>query len=76
MTTSEIDPPVGKHDGVREIDEWVSGYVERHPRAAITTVGNQAVMAVRTIQTLFIDLLTGKFQWQEFIRQAAFMAGT
>ena len=33
-------------------------------------------MAVRTIQTMFIDLLTGKFQWQEFIRQAAFMAGT
>ncbi len=63
-------------DGVREIDDWVSGYVDRHPRAAINTLGNQAIMAVRVIQTLFVDLFTGKFQWQEFIRQAAFMAGT
>ena len=76
MSTSEVTPPGRTSDGVREIDHWVSGYVERHPRAAITTVGNQAIMAVRTIQTLFVDLVTGKFQWQEFIRQAAFMAGT
>jgi phospholipid/cholesterol/gamma-HCH transport system permease protein len=39
-------------------------------------VGEQAVLAARTIQYLFVDLFTGKFQWQEFIRQAAFMAGT
>ena len=32
-----------------------SGYVERHPRAAINTLGNQAIMAVRIIQTLVID---------------------
>lgn len=63
-------------DGVGEIDEWVAGYVRRHPMAAIATVGQQAVLAVRTVQQLFIDLFTGKFQWQEFIRQAAFMAGT
>ena len=63
-------------DGVGEIDEWVAGYVRRHPMAAIATVGQQAVLAVRTVQQLFIDMFTGKFQWQEFIRQAAFMAGT
>jgi phospholipid/cholesterol/gamma-HCH transport system permease protein len=74
MTTSEIGRKGG--DGVREIDNWVVGYVDRHPRAAINTLGNQAIMAVRVIQTLVVDLLTGKFQWQEFIRQAAFMAGT
>ncbi len=65
-----------KHDGIGEIDDWVSGYVKRHPVAAISTFGDQAVLALRTIQSLFIDLFTGKFQWQEFIRQAAFMAGT
>jgi phospholipid/cholesterol/gamma-HCH transport system permease protein len=74
MTTSEAGRR--KHDGVREIDDWVAGYVKRHPSAAIATGGNQAVLALRTIQTLFIDLFTGKFQWKEFIRQAAFMAGT
>ncbi|MEI6251297.1 MAG: ABC transporter permease [Mycobacteriaceae bacterium] len=74
MTTSETGRR--KSDGVREIDDWVAGYVKRHPSAAIATGGNQAILAVRTIQTLFIDLFTGKFQWKEFIRQAAFMAGT
>lgn len=73
MTTSSAGR---KHDGIREIDDWVAGYVKRHPSAAVATGGNQAVLALRTIQTLFIDLFTGKFQWKEFIRQAAFMAGT
>lgn len=73
MTTSEIGR---KHDGVREIDDWVAGYVKRHPSAAVATGGNQAILAIRTVQTLFIDLVTGKFQWKEFVRQAAFMAGT
>lgn len=73
MTTSETGR---KHDGVREIDDWVAGYVKRHPSAAIATGGNQAILGIRTVQTLFIDLFTGKFQWKEFIRQAAFMAGT
>lgn len=74
MTTSEAGRR--KHDGVKEIDDWVAGYVKRHPSAAIATGGNQAILAIRTVQTLFTDLITGKFQWQEFIRQAAFMAGT
>ncbi|MFM8598583.1 MAG: MlaE family ABC transporter permease [Mycobacterium sp.] len=64
------------NDGIAAIDDWVAGYVRRHPRAAITTLGDQAVLAVRTVQTLFVDLFTRQFQWQEFIRQAAFMAGT
>ena len=62
--------------GVREITDWTTGYVKRHPLASLTTVGDQFVLGVRTIQYLIIDLLTGRFQWQEFIRQGAFMAGT
>ena len=73
MTTSEIGR---KSDGIREIDDWVAGYVKRHPSAAVATGGNQAIMALRTIQTLFTDIFTGKFQFAEFVRQAAFMAGT
>jgi len=73
MTTSETGR---KNDGVREIDDWVAGYVKRHPSAAIATGGNQFILAWRTIQTLFTDIFTGKFQFGEFVRQAAFMAGT
>jgi phospholipid/cholesterol/gamma-HCH transport system permease protein len=63
-------------DGVDAITGWAHGYVERHPLAALTTVGDQFVVGVRTLQWLVVDLLTGRFQWQEFIRQGAFMAGT
>ena len=44
--------------------------------ASVDTVGDQFILGVRTIQWFFIDLFTGKFQWQEFVRQGAFMAGT
>ena len=44
--------------------------------ASLQTVGEQFVLGVRTIQYFFFDLVTGRFQWQEFVRQGAFMAGT
>ncbi|WP_420094064.1 MlaE family ABC transporter permease [Mycolicibacterium tusciae] len=58
------------------MQNWSAGYVRRHPLASLTTVGDQFVLAVRTVQYLVVDLFTGRFQWQEFIRQGAFMAGT
>ena len=63
-------------DGVGAMDHWVSGYVQRHPLASLRTVGDQFIVGLRTIQYLFVDLVTGEFQWQEFVRQGAFMAGT
>lgn len=74
MTTSET--PRKADDGIEAIDSWVSGYVKRHPLAAISTVGDQTILGIRTVQYLIVDLVTGKFQWKEFVRQAAFMAGT
>src|ERR1700728_1422875 len=65
-----------QQDGVVAIQDWASGYVKRHPLASLTTVGEQFVLGVRTIQYFFFDLFTGRFQWQEFVRQGAFMAGT
>jgi phospholipid/cholesterol/gamma-HCH transport system permease protein len=65
-----------QRDGVTAIQDWSVGYVRRHPLASLTTVGEQFVLGVRTIQYFFIDLVTGRFQWQEFVRQGAFMAGT
>ncbi|PND57533.1 ABC transporter [Mycobacterium sp. ENV421] len=55
---------------------WTVGYVKRHPLASLTTVGDQFVLGVRTLQYLFLDLVTGRFPLQEFVRQGAFMAGT
>ena len=40
--------------GVKAIGEWASGYVERHPRASLNTVGDQFVLGVRTLQ-YFVD---------------------
>ena len=74
--SGEPSRDVAPDAGVQEITDWAGGYVSRHPLASLTTVGDQFVLGVRTIQYLIIDLLTGRFQWQEFIRQGAFMAGT
>ncbi|EFG78847.1 hypothetical protein HMPREF0591_1187 [Mycobacterium parascrofulaceum ATCC BAA-614] len=63
-------------EGVVAVRNWSAGYVKRHPVASLTTVGEQFVLGVRTVQYFFFDLLTGRFQWQEFVRQGAFMAGT
>ncbi|WP_102141346.1 MlaE family ABC transporter permease [Mycobacterium hubeiense] len=63
-------------DGLDVMQDWTTGYVRRHPVASVNTVGDQFVLAVRTVQYLFIDLFTGRFQWREFIRQGAFMTGT
>lgn len=65
-----------RQDGVAAIENWTTGYIDRHPVASIRTVGDQFIIGVRTVQYLFIDLFTGRFQWQEFVRQGAFMAGT
>ena len=72
MTTYDEHPA----QGAAAIEQWSAGYVRRHPLAAVTTVGEQYVLAVRTIQYFFVDLFTGRFQWGEFVRQSAFMAGT
>lgn len=79
MTTQRDDPSIADQtpdDGVAAIEEWTTGYVKRHPLAALTTVGEQYILGVRTIQYFFIDLFTGRFQWGEFLRQGTFMAGT
>jgi phospholipid/cholesterol/gamma-HCH transport system permease protein len=63
-------------DGVDAVLGWSTGYLRRHPLASVTTVGYQFVLGLRVLQYFVLDLVTGRFQWQEFVRQAAFMAGT
>lgn len=43
MTTAQLD-------GVVAIRDWSVGYVKRHPVASLTTVGEQFVLGVRTVQ--------------------------
>lgn len=67
---------LGVPDGTAAIEEWSAGYVKRHPLASLNTLGEQYVLAVRTVRYCLVDLFTGRFQWGEFVRQGAFMAGT
>jgi phospholipid/cholesterol/gamma-HCH transport system permease protein len=71
-----MPPPTPEGHALRVIADWAGGYVKRHPVASLTTTGDQFVLGVRTVQYFVIDVLTGRFKWQEFIRQGAFMAGT
>jgi phospholipid/cholesterol/gamma-HCH transport system permease protein len=75
-TDKGVGDAVGPRNGVGAIEDWSTGYVRRHPMAALTTVGEQSVLGLRTVEYLFRDLFSGAFQWREFVRQAAFMAGT
>ncbi len=74
--TADAERVAPRHDGLNSIDKWTTGYVKRHPIASVNTVGDQFVLGIRTLQWFFVDLFTGKFQFQEFVRQGAFMAGT
>ena len=76
MTAQDERVSPADRDGLAVAQEWTAGYVKRHPLASLTTVGDQFVLGVRTLQYLFVDLVTGRFQLQEFVRQGAFMAGT
>lgn len=62
--------------GLVAIEQWGVGYLRRHPLASLNTVGEQCVLGVRTIEYFFVDLFTGRFQWEEFVRQGAFMVST
>nr|WP_243858816.1 ABC transporter permease [Mycobacterium sp. DL440] len=55
---------------------WWWGYLDRHPIASLRTVGGQCILAVRTVQYLFGDLVRGRFPFWEFVEQAVFMART
>ncbi|MBB5915413.1 phospholipid/cholesterol/gamma-HCH transport system permease protein [Nocardia transvalensis] len=67
---------IAGRSAVREIKEWVGGYLRRHPGASLETVGGQFVLGVRAIQYLFVDIARGRFPFREFVQQAVFMAKT
>lgn len=62
-----------RRSSVSEITRWMSGYLRRHPVASFETVGGQSVLGIRAIQYLILDIVTLRFPFREFVRQAAFM---
>ncbi|KLO39318.1 ABC transporter [Mycobacterium nebraskense] len=76
MTVQNEHSPTADPEQAATIQEWTAGYVARHPLASLATVGEQYILAVRTVQYCLLDVISGRFQWGEFVRQGAFMAGT
>nr|WP_230982416.1 ABC transporter permease [Mycolicibacterium holsaticum] len=59
-----------------EVGEWGRGYVQRHPVAALSTVGSQCILGLQALRYLVIDIVRWRFPFWEFVQQAAFMAST
>lgn len=65
-----------ERDVLGEVVGWGRRYVASHPVMSLDTLGGQVVLAIRTVQCLFVDVVRGRFQVREFVQQAAFMAST
>ncbi|OBG05429.1 MlaE family ABC transporter permease [Mycolicibacter sinensis] len=74
--SSEREDEIDGRSPLAEVGAWGRSYVRAHPLRSLGTVGGQAILGLRTVQYLFIDLFTGRFAVSEFVKQAAFMAGT
>lgn len=72
--TTEGDEPAPS--ATEEIAGWFRGYRDRHPVAALETLGRQILMGARALRYLGQDLVRGRFPVGEFVDQAAFMVRT
>jgi phospholipid/cholesterol/gamma-HCH transport system permease protein len=73
---AERPQDVDERSALSEAGAWGRRYLRTHPLQSLDTLGGQTMLAVRTIQYFLIDLFRGRFQFAEFVKQAAFMAGT
>ncbi|WP_081465485.1 MULTISPECIES: MlaE family ABC transporter permease [Mycobacteriaceae] len=74
--SSEREDAIGARSSLAEVGAWAQSYTRSHLLRSLGTVGGQTTLGLRTVQYLFTDLFTGRFPIAEFIKQAAFMAGT
>ena len=65
-----------KSEAVGEIGDWTAGYLRRHPKTSLETVGEQFILGIRAIQWMIVDIFTRRFPFVEFVEQAAFMTRT
>ncbi|MBF6355700.1 ABC transporter permease [Nocardia higoensis] len=68
--------PGQEQPALGQITDWSRGYLRRHPIAALETTGGQFALGVAAFRFLFVDIVTRRFPFTEFVRQSAFMAGT
>ncbi|MEG8183312.1 ABC transporter permease [Nocardia terpenica] len=57
-----------------EAVDWTRAYWQDHPKRSLETFGRQMTMGVQAVAELFVSIARGRFPFQEFIRQCAFMA--
>ncbi|OMC37740.1 ABC transporter [Mycobacterium sp. GA-1841] len=76
VVSSEDFRSLGARPALAEVGRAALSYVRGHPLRSLETVGGQTALGVRTVQYLFVDVFTGRFSFAEFVKQAAFMAGT
>lgn len=76
MTTSGPTPSPLPSPAAAEVIQWSRGYADRHPLAALRTLGGQVVLAVRAFHYLATDIARRRFPFGEFVEQATFMART
>ncbi len=75
MTTDYTPSPMPS-TAAAEVVRWSRGYAERHPLAALSTVGGQVVLGLRALRYLGADIVRWRFPFREFVEQATFMART
>ncbi|WP_245547477.1 MlaE family ABC transporter permease [Nocardia brevicatena] len=54
--------------------EWTKDYWRDHPKKSLETLGRQMTMGVEAVTELAVSIFRGRFPFDEFIRQCAFMA--
>ncbi|MEV0249744.1 ABC transporter permease [Nocardia sp. NPDC050712] len=54
--------------------DWTRGYWEDHPKKSLETFGRQITMGISAVAELFVAIFRGRFPFNEFVRQCAFMA--
>ncbi|MGK8486793.1 MlaE family ABC transporter permease [Nocardia asiatica] len=77
MTSDPVPhPPPSTPTVVADITTWSKGYVDRHPVAALRTVGRQVTLGQQALRHLVTDIAGRRFPFDEFVAQAAFMVKT
>ncbi|MGK8507984.1 MlaE family ABC transporter permease [Nocardia asiatica] len=74
LRTPADERPPREPGELEKIIDSASGLWRRHPQRSLETLGRQVTLGREAIVQLFVSLARGRFPYQEFIKQCAFMA--
>ncbi|WP_420874176.1 MlaE family ABC transporter permease [Nocardia gipuzkoensis] len=74
LRTPADERPPREPGELEKIIDSASGLWRRHPQRSLETLGRQVTLGREAIVQLFVSLVRGRFPYQEFIKQCAFMA--